>query len=97
MTKITTDDVRKLARLARLRLSDDEIEKYKTEFANILGYVDQLKIADTEGLEPTYQVNRLSTVLRPDQIIDYGTSQESLLGNVPKVDSGQIKVKRVIK
>ena len=96
MTKLSKTDVKKLSDLARLHLSEAELEKYSGEFSAILDYVEQLKDADTEGLKPTYQVNRLSTITRADELIDYGTDQAGLLKNVPKVKDKQIQVKRVI-
>ncbi len=96
MTKLSKDDVKRLSDLARLRLTDQELQQFSGEFSAILDYVEQLKDADTEGLKPTYQVNRLSTVTRPDELIDYGADQASLLKNVPVVKDNQIQVKRVI-
>jgi aspartyl-tRNA(Asn)/glutamyl-tRNA(Gln) amidotransferase subunit C len=96
MTKLSKADVKRLSDLARLKLSEEELDRFSGEFSAILDYVEQLKDADTEGLKPTYQVNRLSTVTRPDEFIDYKTTQESLLKNVPRVKDKQIQVKRVI-
>lgn len=96
MTKLSTKDVAKLARLARLSLTEKELELYAREFTALLAYVEQLQAADTEGLNPTYQVTGLTTVTRPDELIDYGTSQKDLLKNVPSVQEGHIKVKRMI-
>jgi len=96
MTKLSKSDVKRLADLARLRLTDSELEQFSGEFSNILEYVEQLKDADTDGLKPTYQVNGLSTVTRADELVDYGASQKALLKNVPKVRDDQIEVKRVL-
>lgn len=96
MTKLSKSDVKRLADLARLRLTDAELEQFSGEFSNILEYVEQLKDADTDGLKPTYQINGLSTVTREDKIVDYKTSKESLLKNVPKVRDDQIEVRRVL-
>ena len=96
MTKITKGDVLKLAQLARLSLTDDEVEKYTKEIATIFHYVDKLQTVDTEGLEPTYQVTGLMSVTRPDEEIDYGTTKATLLKNAPKTEDGQFKVKRMV-
>lgn len=96
MTKISKNVVKKLADLAKLRLSEEELERFSGEFSSILDYVEQLKDADTEGLKPTYQINGLSTVTRTDELVDYKTNRDSLLKNVPKVNSKQIEVKRVL-
>lgn len=96
MSKLSKDDVLKLAKLARLELNEDEIARYQKEFSDILTYIDQLSTANTDNLNPTYQVNGLSTVTREDVILDYGTTREDLLKNVHAVDRSQIKVKRMI-
>ena len=96
MSQLSKQDILKLARLARLRLSNDEVEKYQKELSAILGYVEHLDSVDTSGLMPTYQVSGLTNVVREDEIIDYGMSQEDLLKNVPILDGAYIKVKRML-
>ncbi|HVO86781.1 MAG TPA: Asp-tRNA(Asn)/Glu-tRNA(Gln) amidotransferase subunit GatC [Candidatus Binatia bacterium] len=96
MSKLSRDDVLKLAQLSKLRLTDDEIEKFRTELSSILDYVEQLDKVDTDGLSPTYQVTRLKSVMRDDEPIDYGVSPEELLKNAPAVTDNQFKVKRVL-
>lgn len=96
MAKLSRDDVLKLARLSRLRLSEKEITQFQTEISAILGYVEQLSSVDTTGLEPTSQVTGLTNVMRQDEVIDYGTSAEDLLKNAPDTEKNQFKVKRVL-
>lgn len=96
MAKLTNEDVLKLAKLSRLHLTDEEVEKFKNEISSILGYVEQLQSVELNGLEPTYQVTGLSNVTRKDEVIDYGTSPEELLKNAPKTEKGSIKVKRML-
>ena len=96
MAKLTRDDVLKLARLARLRLSEDEITQFQGEISDILGYVEVLQTAETSGLKPTYQVTGLKNVMRTDEIKDYGMSQDALLKNAPTRDKNYIKVKRML-
>ena len=95
MSKLTREEVLKLARLSRLKLTDAEIEKFQTELSEILDYVAMLDKADVSGLEPTYQVTGLKNVTRDDKIVDYGVSPKDLLKNAPTQD-GQFKVKRVL-
>ena len=85
MSDISLNDVKKLASLSALSLSDEQLEDMKTDLTQILGYVEQLGNVDTEGVTPTYQVNGLETVTRSDEIIDYGVSQDELLKNAPKI------------
>jgi aspartyl-tRNA(Asn)/glutamyl-tRNA(Gln) amidotransferase subunit C len=96
MAKLSRSDVLKLARLARLHLSDEEVTLFQQEISAILGYVEQLQEADLDGVEPTYQVTGLKDVMRPDEVKDYGVSPEALLMNAPATESGHIKVKRVL-
>lgn len=96
MADLTRDDVLRLAALAKLDISDDEIEQYTKELSEILNYVEQLSAVDTDGLEPTSQVTGLTNIMRPDEEIDYGVSQEALLKNVPARKDNSIKVQRVL-
>lgn len=96
MAKLTRDDVLKLARLARLELTDAEVEEFSTELTEILQYVEQLQAVDVDGLEPTNQVTGLTNVTRPDEVTDYGYDPKELLKNVPATQDGQIKVNRMI-
>lgn len=96
MAGLSRDDVLKLAQLARLTLSDDEVTEYQKELAEILQYVEQLNDIDVTGLQPTSQVTGLANVMRPDEEIDYGYKPLDLLKNVPVVEDNQIKVKRMI-
>lgn len=96
MADLTRDDVLKLARLARLDLTDEEIEQYSKELTAILHYVEQLQAVDVTGLEPTNQVTALTNVTRKDEVINYGYAPKELLKNVPAVLDDHIKVKRMI-
>ncbi|GAC1386604.1 MAG: Asp-tRNA(Asn)/Glu-tRNA(Gln) amidotransferase subunit GatC [Candidatus Saccharimonadales bacterium] len=96
MTKLTNDDVLKLARLARLQLSPNEVSQFSEEINSILRYVEQLQAIDLSSYEPTAQVTGLINVSRADIVKDYGTSPEQLLANAPALSAGQLKVKRMI-
>lgn len=96
MTQLTREDVLKLARLARLGLTDEEVDEFAGELSAILQYVEQLSSVDVSGLEPTSQVTGLTNVMRADEVKDYGYAPSKLLENVPATANGQIKVKRMI-
>lgn len=96
MADLSRDDILKLAALARLDLSDNEVAEYSQELTAILQYVEQLQDVDVDGLQPTNQVTGLTNVMREDKIHDYGYTPSDLLKNVPTVDGDQIKVKRMI-
>lgn len=96
MPKLSRDDVLKLAKLARLELTSEEVDVYCHELSDILDYFTLLQAADTVNLEPTYQVTGLTNVMREDKVVDYGYSAMTLLENVPKLKDGQIKVRRMV-
>lgn len=96
MAQLTRDDVLRLARLARIDLTEDEVDEFSKEFTAILGYVEQLQAVDVEGLKPTSQVTGLTNVTRPDVEVDYGYGIQDLRTNVPQMQLDQIKVRRMI-
>lgn len=96
MSKLSREDVLKLAALSKLKLSDDEIERLRDELSEILDYVNLLDSVDVSGLEPTYQVSGLTNVYREDAPKDYGYEIQDLLKNAPDIQDGQFKVKRVL-
>lgn len=96
MSSITTDDVKYVAALAKIAITDDEAAKFTKELTVILGYVEQLDAVDTKGLQPTYQVTGLTSVTRKDEIIDYGVTKKDLLKNVPRTRDGYIEVPKVL-
>lgn len=96
MAVLSKDDVLKLARLARIDVSDADAIEFVAEFNEILHYVEQLQDVDVAGLEPTNQVTGLTNVMRTDEVINYGYAPLDLLKNVPNVQDNQIKTKRMI-
>lgn len=96
MAKLTRDDVLKLARLARLTLTDDEINDFTEEIGAILQYAEQLQAVNVDGVAPTYQVTGLTNVMRQDTIKDYGYKPADLLKGAPEVEEDHIKVKRMV-
>jgi aspartyl-tRNA(Asn)/glutamyl-tRNA(Gln) amidotransferase subunit C len=96
MSKLSRDDVLKLAALSKLKLSDEEVERLRGELSEILNYVEILDKVDVSGMEPTYQVTGLENVWRSDEVKDYGYKTEDLLKNAPAVHDNQFKVKRVL-
>ena len=96
MSTITTDDVRHLADLSNLQLSDEEVADLQVDLGNILSYVEQLSTLDTTGVEPTYQVTGLQNVWRDDVIEHSGVSREALLAIAPESENNSIKVPQVL-
>lgn len=96
MAKLTREDILKLAHLARLDLTDEEIDEFSGELTDILQYVEQLQSVDVKGLKPTNQVTGLTNVTRPDEVRDYGYQAADLQKNLPAAKDNQIKVKRML-
>ena len=96
MSTITTDDVRHLAQLSNLQISDDEVDTLRGDLENILGYIEQLSELDTTGVEPTYQVTGLENVWRDDEVQDAGVSREQLLELAPEQTDNSVKVPKVL-
>ena len=94
--KITKDQVLKLAQLARLKLTEAEVDKYTSELDSILEYVSLLDEADTEGLEPTSQVTGLVNVFREDKVREQEATPKELLQRAPESKDGYIKVRRML-
>ncbi len=94
---LTKDDVKKVAALARLDLTEEELEILPGQLSNVLNYIDQLKEVDTEGVVPTAQVTGLSDVWREDEIDEWAKDEaEAALNTAPEVYGHQIKVKKVL-
>jgi aspartyl-tRNA(Asn)/glutamyl-tRNA(Gln) amidotransferase subunit C len=96
MSTLSRDDILKLAQLARLQLTDEEVAEYSTELSEILQYVEQLGSVDVSGLQPTNQVTGLTNVTREDVIYDYGYDTAELRKNLPSEEADHIKVRRMI-
>ncbi len=96
MSTITTTDVRHLAQLSNLQLSDGEVENLRGDLENILDYIAQLGELDTTGIEPTYQVNNPENVWRDDEVQDSGVSRERLLELAPEQADNSVKVPKVL-
>jgi aspartyl-tRNA(Asn)/glutamyl-tRNA(Gln) amidotransferase subunit C len=88
-------DVRKIARLARIALSDGEAEALVPDLNNILGFVEQLGEVDTTGVEPLAAVIPNTLRLRADVVTDGGI-RDDVLANAPQGEHGFFAVPKVI-
>ncbi len=93
--KLTDEEVRHIALLARLGISDAEVEKFRTQLSNILENFDILSQADTEGLPPTAQSVALENIYRTDEA---GPSLPAgdVLANAPDREENYFKVNAVL-
>ncbi len=96
MSKISKDDVLRLAKLSNIYIDESQIDTFVHELEEIIGYVEMLGDVDVAGLDPTQQVTGLKNIMRPDEEVDYGVTPKDLLRNAPAQEKNQIKVKRVL-
>jgi len=91
---IKKEDVEHVAKLARIKISDEEKEKFTEDLGKILNYVEELNAAPTEGVIPVAQISNLENIARDDTITE-SLPNEKVLENAPEKDGKFIKVKKV--
>lgn len=93
-------DIKHIAKLARIKLTEKEEEKFGKELASILDFIDQLNKADTSKVEPAYQITGLVNSFRSDEHRkDFEMDEElneKLIGQAPHQENRFIKVKSVL-
>lgn len=91
---LSADEVKKVAYLARIELTDAEVEKFQKDLSSILDYVEELKQVETDGLEIVSSVTGLENVERDDKavLIEY---QSDILENAPDRKDRYYKVKSI--
>ena len=93
MASLSAKDVRHIATLARLNLSDEEVEKFSKELSSILEYIDRLQEVDTENVEPLVNVTGQHDTFRADKINEDTPNREAMLGCSPlPITDNQIQV-----
>lgn len=92
--KLSTDEVRHVAELAKLKLTDDEVALYAEQLSQILDYAEKLQEIDTSSIPPTPYVLSLENVMRED-VAETGLTNEEALANAPDSDEGFFRVRAV--
>ena len=87
--------VKRIGRLARIRVEDDEVEKYQGEINAILGFVEQLDEVNVEGVEPMTSVTPMQLRRREDKVTD-GGYPERVVKNAPLTEDNFFMVPKVI-
>ena len=95
MSKITADDVRKVAKLARLDLPEDTINTYTGQLERILDYVDHLQAVDTTGVPPTTRAVEVVNVTRDDAVVASDVREE-LLDQAPLGEGDFFRVPKIL-
>ena len=97
---LSKEEIQHLAELARIKLSDKEKEGLKKDLSSILDYINKLNEADTNGVEPLYQITGLVNAVREDK--DRGEFKmneqlnEKLIGQAPQKENRFVKVKSIL-
>ena len=95
VSQISRDEVAHLARLARLALTDDELDHYAGQLDAILTHVGQIQAVDVTGVEPTDNPLKAVNVTRPDQTAPCLTQQEAL-AEAPEAVDGRFAVPQIL-
>ena len=95
--KLTKQQIKHIANLARLELTESELEQYGSQLSAVLNYIDQLKEIDVIGIEPTAQVMGLENVFREDEVEAWNENEREIaLKQASGLEGRQVKVKRVL-
>ena len=92
---LTKEEVIKIAELARIELTEAEVEKFQKELSTVLDYVEELKNVNVDGLEEVSQVTGLVNVQRDDVVIT-SNHHEAIISQAPEMKDGYYKVKAIL-
>ncbi|MEK4627034.1 Asp-tRNA(Asn)/Glu-tRNA(Gln) amidotransferase subunit GatC [Solibacillus sp. FSL R7-0682] len=95
MAKLSKEEVKHVAHLARLAITEEEAEKFANQLGKITDFAEQLNELDTTNVEPTSHVLPLVNVLRED-VAKEGLPREKVMLNVKDQEAGQIKVPSIM-
>lgn len=95
MSQISRDEVSHLARLARLALTEDELDSFAGQLDAILEHVGRIQAVDVTGVEPTDNPLKAVNVFRSD-VVQPSLSQQDALAGAPEVQDGQFAVPRIL-
>lgn len=95
MSRISIDEVKHVAHLARLGITEEEAVEFQKQLDKMITFAEQLNELDTDNVEPTSHVLEMKNVLRED-IPQKGLPREDVLKNAPEHQNGQVKVPSII-
>lgn len=96
--KLSKEEIRHIADLARIQLSENEEEKYAAELSSVLDYIDILQGVDVENIAPTAQVTGLENVTREDIVIECDAkTREKIIEQFPERTGNLLKVRAIFK
>lgn len=92
---VTKEDVRKIARLSRIAVPEDQLEPLAEDLSGIMGWIEQLNEVDIDGVEPMTSVVAAKLPMREDVVTD-GNIQDQVLANAPKSEEGFFVVPKAV-
>lgn len=92
---LSHEQVRHIAELAKLALTDEEVERYAHQLSDVLAWAEALQRLDTDSISPTAQVLDLRNVTRPD-VVRPSLSPAEVLANAPRRDGDHFRVKPIL-
>jgi aspartyl-tRNA(Asn)/glutamyl-tRNA(Gln) amidotransferase subunit C len=93
--KLSEEEVKHVAKLAKLNLTPQEVKKFQEQLSEVLAYIEVLKDVKTEKIEPTSQVTSLENVSRKDKT-NPSLSQKEVLSGAKENHQGLFKIKRIL-
>lgn len=93
---ISKEDVKRIAKLARLGLTEEEIGKFQKDLSSILDYVEKLKEVDIANVDPTSQSVLAENIMREDVSRESEGENQKLLDLMPETKDGYLKVKSIL-
>ena len=94
--RLSREDVKHIALLSRLHLSNEEIDLFSNQLSKILDFVEKLNELNTEGIDPKFQIIPPENVLRED-VVGLSLSKEKTMLNAPETDCNYFIVPKVVK
>ena len=88
-------DVRYVANLARIELSDDEVKTFQNQLEDVVGYIEKIGELDVDGIEPTSHTHPVMNVFRKDELKP-SLDREDVLANAPEEVDSQFKVPKIL-
>jgi len=93
--KLSLEEVRHIALLARLGLSEEEMERFREQLSDILENFEVLQEVDTADVDPTFQVTGMLNVVAEDEVVE-SSPQEDILANAPRAEDGFFRIRAVL-
>ncbi|MBL8030661.1 MAG: Asp-tRNA(Asn)/Glu-tRNA(Gln) amidotransferase subunit GatC [Candidatus Doudnabacteria bacterium] len=92
---LNIEEIKKLAKLARIEIAEEDLEKFASQLSSVLEYVEELKNVNTEGLLEVDQVTGLVNIQRADTVV-VSDNREEIFSQAPEMKDGYYKVKAIL-